>query len=312
MSRRASAALVVIPALFLGYFFLYPLAAILGTGLTRGGVPDLGPFDQILDRPRLLGVAWFTLWQAVASTLLTLVVALPAAAAVARYSFAGKRLFRALVTVPFVLPTVVVASAFLALVGRGGVLGLDLSRSIWAILAAHVFYNVAVVIRTVGTAWERLDPRLEEAAMALGATRAQAFRRVTWPLLRSSVVSASSIVFLFTFTSFGVVLILGGFQYATLEVEIWRQATALLDLPLAAALSLLQLLGVGAILFAYARSQERRTVEVPMRASHATQRPPRTPGQRAFVAVSIGGLVTALGAPLAVLVERSLRTGDGY
>jgi len=109
-------------------------------------------------------VAWFTLWQAAASTLLTLVVALPGAYVFARYDFPGKRLLRALATVPFVLPTVVVGTAFLALVGPGGLLGVRLDGTIWVILAAHVFFNYAVVLRTVGGLWSHLDPRLEAAA----------------------------------------------------------------------------------------------------------------------------------------------------
>ena len=80
----------------------------------------------------------------------------------------------------------------------------------WAIVAAHVFFNYAVVVRTVSTLWTHVDPRLEEAARLLGASRWRAFREVTWPLLRPAVTAAASIVFLFTFTSFGTVLILGG------------------------------------------------------------------------------------------------------
>ncbi len=312
MRRIGVVAVIAVPSLFLGYFFLYPLVTILATGLISDGVPDLEPFREVLSRGRLLGVAWFTLWQAVASTLLTLIVALPATAAFARYDFPGKRLVRALITVPFVLPTVVVASAFLVLLGPEGPLGIDLRRSIWAILAAHVFYNVAVVVRTVGTSWERLDRRLEDAARSLGASRWDAFRMVTWPLLRPAVLAASAIVFLFTFTSFGVVLILGGFQYATLEVEIWRQATALINLPLAAALSLLQLVGVTTILLAYSRFQERSTRELPLASSRATARRPATRGERLFVTATVGGLLILLATPLALLVERSFRVGDGY
>jgi thiamine transport system permease protein len=312
LSRGAGAALAVLPALFLGYFFAYPLVSILATGLTVDGRPDLGPLGDVFTRPRLAGVAWFTLWQAVASTVLTLAVALPATAAFARYRFPGKHLIRAGLTVPFVLPTVVVASAFLALLGPGGPFGIDLRRTVWAILAAHVFYNVAVVVRTVGASWERLDPRLEEAARTLGATRWQAFRRVTWPLVRPAVISASSIVFLFTFTSFGVILILGGFQYATLETEIWRQATALIDFRVAAALALLQLVGVSAILLAYSRAQERRSRELPLVPTVIATRPPGTRAERWFVALSVGTLVIGLATPLGMLVERSLRVGDGY
>jgi thiamine transport system permease protein len=180
------------------------------------------------------------------------------------------------VTVPFVLPTVVVGTAFLAL-------GWD--QSIWAILAAHVFFNVAVVVRTVSTLWTRIDPELQESARVLGCSERQVFTRVTLPLLRPALAAAASIVFLFTFTSFGVVLILGGFSYATLEVEIYRQAVSLFDLPLAAALAVVQLVGVSAALFGYSRYQERTAASWAL--DNEAERPQPRGLTRALVAVSV-------------------------
>ena len=138
---------------------------------------------------------------------------------------------------PFVLPTVVVATAFLALLPDG------VERTVWAILLAHVFFNVAVVVRVVGAFWAGLDPRLDDAAATLGASPYRRHRLVTAPLLAPAVASAASIVFLFCFTSFGVIVVLGGIRYATLEVEIYNQAARLFDLRAAAALALLQLGG---------------------------------------------------------------------
>ncbi len=297
---------VLVPAAFLGYFFAYPLVRILGRGLSAGG------FGEVLTDGDLLGVAWFTLWQAAASTMLTIVVALPATYVFARYEFPGKQIARALITVPFVLPTVVVGTAFLALVGPAGVLPLRLDETIWAILAAHVFYNFAVVVRTVGGLWSHLDPRLVEAARVLGASPWQAFRRVTLPLLRPALAAAASIVFLFSFTSFGVVLILGGFRHATLEVEIYRQTTSFLDLGVASALAVLQLLGVTAILLAYSRYQERRSIEQTLRPAAEAARPAQTLRERLLVGGVLGYSALLLGAPLAVLLERSFRADGGY
>ena len=114
--------------------------------------------------------------------MLTVAIALPGAYVLARYEFPGRRVVRALVTVPFVLPTVVVGSAFVSLLGPGGPLaGLGLDQTVWAILIAHVFFNYAVVVRTVGGLWAHLDPRQEEAARMLGASRWRAFREVTLP-----------------------------------------------------------------------------------------------------------------------------------
>ncbi|MFA9430892.1 ABC transporter permease [Egicoccus sp. AB-alg2] len=315
---------MLVPAAFLLVFFVLPVGTILLTGLRPEGRLDLAAVPAVLSDPVTLRVAWFTLWQAAASTVLTLLVGLPGAYVLARLSFRGRSALRAAITVPFVLPTVVVGSAFLALLGPrsplnallGGVLGeaaptLDLRRTVTAILLAHVFFNYAVVVRTVGGLWSHLDPRLEEAARTLGASRWATFREVSWPLVRPAVAAAAAIVFLFTFTSFGVVLILGGPGRATLEVEIYRATVQLLDLPLASVLALLQLAAVTAALLVYGRLQKRATAQ-PLRSAATTARPPRTRGERAFLAVNLLVVAGLLLAPLLVLVERSLATGDGY
>jgi len=304
-------ALVGIPLAFLAYFFIYPLVTVLVTGFTSEGNFDLGPLRTVFGRSGLLNVAWFTLWQALASTALTLLIALPMANIMARYEFPGKRLLRAAIVIPFVLPTVVVGSAFLALLGPGGPLGVDLRQSIWAILIAHVFFNYAIVVRTVSAYWERIDPQLQEAAQMLGAGRIRVFCRVTLPLLRPAIASAASLVFLFTFTSFGIILILGGIRHATIEVEIWRQATGLINFEVAAALALLQIVGISVILFVYSRYQERRSVQFRQRPPLAAPRVVTT-AQRWHVLVNLAVMTLLLAAPLFMLVERSLRTADGY
>ena len=301
-----------LPLGFLLVFFVWPLLSIFALGLAPGGRPDASPFVEVLTDGDLLGVVWFTLWQAAASTALTLAVALPGAYVVARFDFPGRSLVRALATVPFVLPTVVVGTAFLALIGPTGVTGIDLSGTIWAILAAHVFFNYAVVLRTVGGLWAHLDPGLEEAARTLGASRWRAFLHVTLPVLRPAIAAAASIVFLFTFTSFGVVLILGGAGLETLEVEIYRRTAVLLDLPVAAALAVLQVVGVTGVLLAYSRYQERRSTELALLPASETARRPRTLRERLLVGGVLGSMALLLGAPLAVLVERSLSSDSGY
>ena len=290
---------VAIPAAFLGYFFFYPLVTVLWTSLS-GADTSIG---DVLGNAGLRSVAWFTFWQAGLSTILTLAAALPAAYVVARYDFPGRGMFRAGVLVPFMLPTIVVAAAFVALWGPGGAVGFRIDNTVWAILVAHVFFNFAVVVRTVGTLWQHIDPRLEEAATMLGASRREAFRRVTLPLLRPAVAAAAAIVFLFSFTSFGIVLVLGGPTTATLEVEIYRQATALLNFEVAAVLAIVQLIGVVSILALYARFQDA--------AAHSlTLVPPRKPRpgpERRAVMVVVSASSAFLLAPLAVLVARSLQ-----
>jgi thiamine transport system permease protein len=299
---------LVVPVGFLAVFFAYPVAAIVGLGLGGGG--GLGAAADVLAEDATRSVLWFTVWQAAASTLLTIAAALPGAYVLARFDFPGKALVRAAITVPFVLPTVVVGAAFLALIGPGGALGLNLDRTVWAILAAHVFFNYAVVVRVVGGVWSHLDPRQEEAAQLLGATRWRAWLSVTLPALAPAIAAAALLVFLFTFTSFGVIQILGGPKYATLEVEIYRQTAQLLDLRTAAVLSLVQFAAVCCLLALHAWLSRRREASLKMVSARHAARRPRGAAQRAFLAVNLGLMALLLGGPVAVLVERSFAVGD--
>jgi thiamine transport system permease protein len=307
-----------LPILFLLVFFFYPLGAILVHSLRLSDMPALPDVGYTL---RLL---WFTTWQATVSTLLTLAVGLPAAYAFARYRFPGKSLLQALTTIPFVMPTLIVATAFLALIGPNGVLNavamrlfrlsrppLDLQHTIWIILIAHVFYNYSVVVRVVGSFWSHLNPRLEEAARTLGANRWQAWWEVTLPQLMPAVAAAALLIFVFCFTSFGVIMILGGPRFATIEVEIYRQAVHLLNLPLAAILSLLQTGLAFAIMSAYTALQRRTARPLDYRSRQAAQKSPRTWRARLWITANVIWMIALLLTPLGALVWRSITLGGG-
>ena len=124
------------------------------------------------------------------------------------------------------------------------VVGLAFARgegSLGALVIAHVFFNLAVVVRVVGTAWSDVDPDLEDAAEILGAHGWRRFAAVLWPAGRAAIAGAATLVFLFSLTSFGAALLLAPPGEATIEVEIWRRTSQFLDLPVAAALALVQL-----------------------------------------------------------------------
>lgn len=293
---------VLVPLAFLAAFFVYPFATILGRGLWPSGSLDVSPLGDVLGDPSLQEIAWFTVWQAALSTVLTVLVAMPGAYVLARYRFTGRSALRALVTLPFVLPTVVVATAFLAL---------GITQSLGAILLAHVFFNYAVVVRGVGSLWATLDPHEEEAARVLGANRWRTFVSVTLPALKPALLATAAIVFLFDFTSFGVVLLLGGPTRATLETEIYRQTADLLDLRTAAALSVLQLVAVLALLVVVGWFQRRAGVARSLRPEHETAQQPRRLRQRLVVGVNVAFMLCFVGIPLGVLVARSFSVGDG-
>ncbi len=320
MQRLSIGALYALPLIFLAVFYLYPLLAILRVSMGSG--------DFVMQAAAALTSAafwrllWFTSWQAALSTLLTVLAGLPLAYIFARFDFPGKRVLHALLTIPFVMPTVVVATAFMALIGRTGLLNewlqrllaldsppIQLEQTIWLILIVHVFYNVAIIIRTVGGFWSNLSLHLNEAAAVLGATPWQVWRTVTLPLLLPSILAASLLVFLFCFTSFGVILILGGPRFATIEVEIYRQAVSYFNLPLAAFLSIVQLGLTFSVMVVYTRLQARLSRTLRQRRPVRSQ-PPRAWRQWALVIAAL--LVTAVGllAPLAALVVRSFTLGD--
>ena len=308
-----------IPLTFLLVFYFYPIASILTLSFAPEGRFDPAALGKLFSTPYYLQTLWFTTWQAALSTLLTVGLALPGAYVFARYDFPGKSLVQALTTVPFVLPTIVVALAFTALLGPHGLLNLalmgllgldqpplDLQHTLTVILLAHVFYNYTLVLRMVGTYWANLDPQLGEAARLLGANRWRAFREVTLPLLAPAIGAAALLVFIFCFTSFGVVLVLGGPRFATLEVEIYHQTIHYLNLPLAAALSLIQIIFTFTLMATYTRLQARKTLPLELRPRQVTQRRPRRWREWLVVGTNVGLMLVLLVAPLVALVERSL------
>jgi thiamine transport system permease protein len=309
-----------LPLLFLACFFFYPLAAILRLSFFAPPVSaGRAGLATLLADSYYLGVIWFSTWQALLSTALTLAVGLPAAYVFARYSFHGKAALRAIATVPFVMPTVVVAAAFGALLGRRGLLnallqaalGLDeppiqLDQTLALVLLAHVFYNYGIVVRIVGGFWSTLDTRLEQAAAVLGGSRARVFREVTLPLLMPAIGAAALLIFIFTFSSFGVMRILGGPRLATVEIEIYRLTSELPRLDVAAALSLVQMAATLLMTVLYTRLQARAGVPLDLRARAANARPAVTRRERLAVGANLAVLLIFLGTPLLALVLGSI------
>ena len=309
--------------LFLAAFYFYPLAAVFELGLRPQGAWDPTPFKRLFTAPYFLRVLWFTTWQAALSTLLTMIAAVPAALVFARYRFPGKRLFQALSTVPFVLPTVVVAAAFQALLGSRGLLNdlwvfcgggergpLRLDQSLGLIFLAHVFYNFTVVFRIVGGFRERLQENFTDAARVLGASPWTALRQVTLPLLAPALYASGLLVFIFCFSSFGIILILGGPRYATLEVEIYRQAVHLFNLPMAAALSMVQVLFSLAVMWVYTGLQRRTSVALTPRSRAAGGRRAETRTAKLAIGLVLALLTLLILLPLAALMVRSV-SGEG-
>ncbi len=305
----------LIPLVFLLFFFYQPLLAIFRQVFSERFNQGWQFFSWAqISRPLL-----FTLWQAFLSTLLTLLVGLPAAFLFARFDFAGRKWLHTLSLLPFILPTVVVATAFNTLIGPRGWLNLilmdllnlsnpplNLLNSLPAILLAHVFYNTSIIIRMVGNSLTRLNPHYDEAARVLNAKPWQAFKEVSLPLLMPTILGASLLVFLFDFTSFGVVLMLGGPQYATIEVEIYTQALSRFNLPMAGLLSMIQLVVTLLITLAQNRLKSPRFGKAALSAEQKTRQRPSNKRQKDFVILMCLLLVVLFVTPILSLASRSL------
>ena len=316
---QKSAVLWILPLLFLGAFYFYPLGRILNysySDLEGGFLPE---FWRLINAPTISHVLGFTFKQAALSTLLTLFVGLPGAYLFGKYRFPGKKLLRALTGVPFVMPTLVVAAGFYALLGPYGWVNqalmnllqlksppLEFINTLGAILTAHVFYNMTIILRVVGDYWSRIDPRLEGAARVLGANRWQTFWEITLPLLLPAIAAAALLVFIFDFTSFGVILILGGPRFATLEVEIYYQTISLFNLPLAATLSALQIGFTLILTILYTRLSFKLNQPISLLSRTRVQSPLLTTRAKVSAGILLSILLIFLISPLAALAGKSI------
>ncbi len=328
LQRRGGYALYLLPLAFLGVFYLYPLLSIFDISLCPAGTLDLSAFARLFLGNTYLRTLLFTFYQALLSTAVTLLLALPCAYIFVRYRFPGKSLLLSLATLPFVLPTVVVALAFSALLGARGLVNdllralftldyspLQLERTLAIIIIAHVFYNFAIALRIITAYWAALGTEAEEAASCLGADWRALWRDIRLPLIRPALLSAGSLVFIFNFTSFGVVLLLGGIRFATLEVQIYYQAVNIFNLPLAAALSIAQILSMLSLMVIYTSGQKK--LQLSLRRGGASARLPRRRREKLMVFSCVSLMALFLFTPLLALVARSLFAGgaisfDGY
>ncbi|MCY4105490.1 MAG: iron ABC transporter permease [Chloroflexi bacterium] len=322
LRQQAGAMFLRVPLFYWVVFFLYPLLAIVGLSFLSEGQLDFTAFQRIISRAYYRERLLFTFGQAALSTLLTLLLALPAAQVMATYDFRGKTVLLALATLPFVLPTVVVAAAFKALLGDLGLVNrwlmhvlpltehpLPFERSLALILLTHVFYNYAIALHILSGYWRTQSMRIEEAARSLGCSPWRLWWQVRLPLLRPALFSAAALIFVFCFTSFGVVLLLGDVQHATLEVAIYRQVN--IDLPTAAALSLTQSGLLFLLVWLHSRWSQADLHTPALQSSTSRSRPPQNTLEKVWLRSHVAIATVLVGAPLLALGWRSLSHAAG-
>jgi thiamine transport system permease protein len=266
------ALLLSLPLLFLVLFFYFPLSSVLIEGFTgEKGRVTLTNFSSLFRSPYYRRIIGFTIFQAVLSTLFSLGLALPGAYLMSHYRFPGKRTINAVTTVPFVLPSILVVLGFVLLFGNNGLINrtimaifdlneppLKILYSLKAIILAHGFYNFPIFLRIISGVWQNVSEHTVAAAKSLGGKGVRLFFTITFPQILPGILSGGILVFLFCFLSFAVILVLGGGpQYTTMEVEIFRLAKFSLDFSQASALAVIQLVISVTFLFSYLKLQSK-------------------------------------------------------
>ncbi len=248
--------LAVVPLVFLAVFLVAPALRLL---VEAGSVPLWQPWADAYLRWRLV----WSLIQAGATSVAALALGLPVAWVLARFDFPGRLLVLRTLMLPFVVPTLVAAMGVLALWGPHGVAvrlgGPNLQDTPWLLLYGNLFFNLCLVVRAAVQALGHVSATRVAAARTLGASPWRAFWRVEWPTIAPWLMSALCLVFLYCFSGFGLALLLGGQEYATVEVEIYTLVAHELQLAQAGALALWMLVLTGVVALAYA-AVERRLV----------------------------------------------------
>jgi thiamine transport system permease protein len=318
---------MALPPLVLGALvFFLPYTVSLGLGI-RGLAA--GGRDYLALARRVLPIAGFTVTQAFYSTLLALALGLPGAWFLSFPEggtdgrgrvFPVRRLLRSLSGVPFALPSILVVLGFVLFFGNSGwVNRIGAALGPWAlpplrilyrpeaIILAHGFYNFPLVLRLAGDSLEGARKAYLPAALSLGASPLGAAFTVLLPLALPGIASAALLVFLYSFTSFAVVLVLGGGPLAsTLAVEIYRYARIGMDYEAAGILALFET-AIAAGVFLLYLFFERRLGSTALDRERALS---VRRGPAFYVALGLYSLViafVALGPVLSIPLESFLR-----
>ena len=187
---------------------LVPLWLAIDRLIWVAGYDVLGWFESLNENFISNGVLEFTIWQATLSMVFTLAIGIPIAWQLGRYKWPFESLIRSLLTMPFVMPSIIAAMGFMHIIGQDG-LDIRSNPNTWfaTLIIAHAWFNIALVIRFCEPVLSTLDPNLEEQIRLLpaGKTRWGRIRNLWGPILIPSIAAAACMTFVFSFTSFALV-----------------------------------------------------------------------------------------------------------
>ena len=244
-------AISILPLLILILVFFLPLYQNLRMAFIFEGSFTIERVEECFQSAYNRQILLFTLKQAALSSLFSILFALPGAYLFSNYRFTLRKLILSISNLCFFLPSILVVLGFVIFYGNSGVLNtllmkvmktseppLKILYSFKAIILAHIFLNFPIALSLITDTWSHLSKNQENASLSMGASGLETFIRVTLPRILPVILSAALLIFLFCFTSFSIILVLGGGpQFTTIEVEIYRLNNIVLDQEKAAALS---------------------------------------------------------------------------
>jgi len=224
-------------------FLLAPVVLVVPMSLSAGSTLEWPPpgwslrwYWALLEQREMGEALRNSLYLAILVTVISLLVAMPACLALARGRFRGREALLALLSLPLLLPSIVLGLALLLVFVQFGLLG-----SWTGLIMAHLLATVPYALRVLNTALGTLPASVEEAAASLGAPPSRVFWRVTLPLMARGVIATAAIVFLVSFDEVVITLFVVGPQLTTLPVWLFHYVEARMD-PLVAAISVLMIL----------------------------------------------------------------------
>lgn len=317
--------MAILPLVILAAVFLLPLLTTLSRAFLPEGSFSLSLIEEVFTDPYSYQLLLFTLKQALLSAVVSILIAALPAALLSNYTFPGRSLILSLASLCFILPSILVVLGFVIFYGNSGVLNsllmhlfglseppLHILYSFKAILLAHAFLNFPIALSLITERWSGLSDSQEKAARLLGGGGIRVFFTVTLPRILPSVISSFILIFLFCFTSFSIILVLGGGpKLSTLEVEIYRLNNISGDSSRAAALAIFSLIVNFLILLVYLII-ERKTGSTEKKPKSRLRKPEGAALRLLIAIVSILLLIFIL-APLVSIVVRSfISTSNRY
>lgn len=208
-------AILFLPIAFLILFLILPVSYTLYLSLIDNvGNITFNNYFKVLNDPLNQYFIYWTFYESIVTTVIAIILGLGASYILSHFNIPAKNLIRNLLTVPFLLPSITVLIGFILVFGNN-------IFSSNGIILANLFYNLPLMIRLTELGWMSINPEYEVVSKSLSMSRISYFFNVELRHLAPSILTASLLVFIYSFNNFAIVLVLGGIQFQSIEVRIY-------------------------------------------------------------------------------------------